>query len=226
MRGRQLLEMVTKHGSNKCNMSWRRDWRWQRWNTKRNWRGIYNRATPQRQKEMIIHFRRSKPPLQPVNTCGVDIEVVPSYKYLGVHLDNKLDWSLNTDALYKKGHSRLFFLRKLRSLDICSKMLQMFYQSVVASVLFYAAVCWGGSIRHKDARRLDKLVKRAGSVIGVRLDTLEEVVERCTLKMSKAIVNNPGYPLHNTLMDQKKLWWMAPLSSMQDGEIQKILYPI
>ncbi len=31
------------------------------------------------------------------------------------------------------------------SLDICSKMLQMIYQSVVASVLFYAAVCWGGS---------------------------------------------------------------------------------
>lgn len=73
---------------------------------------------------MIIDFRRFKPPLQPVNTGGVDIEVVPSYKYLGVYLDNKLDWSLNTDALYKKGHSRLFFLRKLRSFNICSKMQQ------------------------------------------------------------------------------------------------------
>lgn len=35
-------------------------------------------------------------------------------------------------------------------------MLQMIYQSVVASV-FYAAV-WGGSIRHKDARQLGKLL--------------------------------------------------------------------
>lgn len=55
-------------------------------------------------------------------------------------------------------------------------MLQMFYQSVVASVLFYAAVCWGGSIRHKDTRRMDKLDKKAGSVIGARLDTWREVV--------------------------------------------------
>ena len=31
-------------------------------------------------KEMILDFRMSKPPLQPVNNCGVDIEVVPTYE--------------------------------------------------------------------------------------------------------------------------------------------------
>lgn len=36
------------------------------------------------------------------NIRGVDIKLVPTYN-LGVHLNNKLDWSLNTDALYKKG---------------------------------------------------------------------------------------------------------------------------
>ena len=107
-----------------------------------------------------------------MNTCGVDIEVVTSYKYLGVHLDNKLDWSKNVAFIYKKGQSRLFYLRRLRSLDICGEMLQMFYQSVVASVLFYAAVCWGGSIKNKDARRLNKLIKKAGSVVGIKLNSL------------------------------------------------------
>ena len=110
---------------------------------------------------------------------------------------------LLTDALYKKGQSRLFFLRRLRSLDICRKMLQMFYQSVVASVLFYAAVCWGGSIKHKDARRLDKLVKRAGTVIGVMLDSLEDVVERCIEKKVEVILNNTDHPLHDIFMDQR-----------------------
>lgn len=66
-------------------------------------------------------------------------------------------------------------LRKLRPLDICGKMLKMFYPSVVAGVLFYAAVCWSGSIRNKDARRL---VRNVGSVIGARLNTLGEVVEK------------------------------------------------
>ena len=70
-----------------------------------------------------------------------------------------------------------FFLRRLRSFDMCSRMLRMFYQSAVASVLFYAAVCWGGSMMDKDAKRLNKLVKKAGSVLGESLDSLESVVE-------------------------------------------------
>ncbi|KAG5265425.1 hypothetical protein AALO_G00242350 [Alosa alosa] len=68
-------------------------------------------------KEMVVDFRRSKPTLLPVSIDGVNLEVVSTYKYLGLHLDNKLDWSANTDALYKKGQSRLYFLRRLRSFN-------------------------------------------------------------------------------------------------------------
>ncbi|KAJ8272962.1 hypothetical protein GJAV_G00095560 [Gymnothorax javanicus] len=70
-------------------------------------------------KEMVVDFRRSKPPCQPVCLRGETTEVVQNYRYLGVVLDNKLDWSANTDALYKKGQSCLFFLRRLKSFDVC-----------------------------------------------------------------------------------------------------------
>ncbi|KAI3362859.1 hypothetical protein L3Q82_001900 [Scortum barcoo] len=43
----------------------------------------------------------------------MDIDTVKSYKYLGVHLNDSLDWSDNTNALVKKGNSRLFLLRRL-----------------------------------------------------------------------------------------------------------------
>ena len=49
-------------------------------------------------KEMVVDFRRSQPPLLPVSIEGVSVEVVNTYKYLGVHLDCKLDWSANIDA--------------------------------------------------------------------------------------------------------------------------------
>ncbi|KAI4891855.1 hypothetical protein NFI96_000197 [Prochilodus magdalenae] len=94
-------------------------------------------------KEMCIDFRRSRPSQQPISIKGVDVEVVRSYRYLGVHLDERLDWSVNTDSIYKKAQSRLYFLRRLGSFRICQKLLLMFYQSVVASVLFYAVVCLG-----------------------------------------------------------------------------------
>ena len=37
------------------------------------------------------------------------------YRHLCVHLDNRLDWKCNTEAVYRKGHSRLNFLKKLKS---------------------------------------------------------------------------------------------------------------
>ncbi|KAI3359298.1 hypothetical protein L3Q82_002814 [Scortum barcoo] len=41
--------------------------------------------------------------LHQVSIQGTDIETVKSYKYLGVHLNDSLDWTHNTDALIKKG---------------------------------------------------------------------------------------------------------------------------
>lgn len=81
--------------------------------------------------------------------------MVPTYKHLGVLLDDKLEWSPNTEALYMKGQSRLFFLPTLRSFDVCMEMLAMFYHTVVASALFYAAVCWGGSLTDRSTKQLD-----------------------------------------------------------------------
>ena len=87
-------------------------------------------------KEMVIDFSHKAPPIATVNIQGGDIEVISVYKYLGVHLNNKLDWSHNTDGLYKKGQSRLHLLRRLRSLWVCRPLLRTFYDTVVASVIF------------------------------------------------------------------------------------------
>ncbi|CAM4572459.1 unnamed protein product [Leuciscus chuanchicus] len=55
-------------------------------------------------KEMIVDFGRRKAHLHlPVVIEGEEIEVVQTYKYLGVHLDQKLDWSIHVNAAYRKG---------------------------------------------------------------------------------------------------------------------------
>lgn len=56
----------------------------------------------------INRFLTIQAPLQPVKVCAVDIEVVTIYKYIILHLDNKLDWSLYIDKLYKKVQHCLF----------------------------------------------------------------------------------------------------------------------
>ena len=98
---------------------------------------------------------------EPVTIKGSLMDVVEEYKYLGVHKDKILDWCRNT--VYRKGLSRLFFLRMLRSFNVCRTMLQIFYQSVVASVIFYVVVCWGSRVKAADTNRLNKLIRKVGS---------------------------------------------------------------
>ena len=146
------------------------------------------------------------------------MEVVGTYMYLGVHLDNKLDWSANTDAIYKKGQSRLYFLRRLRSFNVCSKLLGLFYQFVVASVLFYAVVCWGGSTKKRDAGRLEKLIKKAGSVVGTELECVTSVADKRTLSKLLTIMDNGNHPLYSTITQQKSLisWRLRSLTCKTD----------
>ena len=44
--------------------------------------------------------------------------MVKSYKDLGLHLINKLDWADNTNVLYKKRDSRLYLMRRLQSSEV------------------------------------------------------------------------------------------------------------
>lgn len=76
-------------------------------------------------KKMIFDFWRN-PTHQPVTKNGQSFQVVHSYKYLGIHLDHKLDWAVETTAVYK-GQKRQFFLRKQRSLDVSSEMLRIIF---------------------------------------------------------------------------------------------------
>lgn len=98
-------------------------------------------------KELVIDFRRKKTQLTPLCISGGNVEIVDSYKYLGVYIDNKLNWTKNMEALYRTGQIQLYFLWRLKSFNVCSKMLNMFYQSVIASSLFYAVVCWGTGMK-------------------------------------------------------------------------------
>ena len=82
----------------------------------------------------------------------------------------------------------------------------MFYQSVVSSSLFYGVVCWGGSIKQRDTQRLDKLIKKAASVIGAEQDSVVSVAERRTLNKLLSIMDNSSHPLHDLVTGQRSMF--------------------
>lgn len=67
-----------------------------------------------------------------------------------------------------------------------------FYDTVVALAVFYAIVCCGGSNTDRDRKRLNKMEKRAGSVLGSSLDFIEEVADRRMLARRTSVRCNPS----------------------------------
>uniref|UniRef100_A0A668RTD8 Rhomboid domain containing 1 n=1 Tax=Oreochromis aureus TaxID=47969 RepID=A0A668RTD8_OREAU len=119
---------------------------------------------------VLIHITspgHKHPPLQPLNIQGMDIEAVDSYRYLGVHLNNKLDWTHNSDALYRKGQSRLYLLRRLRSFGVEGPLLKTFVRSKYLNKIFFR--------RNKDTQ---------DSLDGNNVRTLGE---RCCLRLTTSV---------------------------------------
>lgn len=79
---------------------------------------------------------------------GVNLVPVEDYKYLKVYIDNKLDWSQNTDALYKKGQNRLYFLKSLRSKHL-SDHNEDVHESAVSNAILFAVIYWDSKLRLK-----------------------------------------------------------------------------
>ena len=88
------------------------------------------------------------------------LEEVDSAKYLGVHIDSRLNFNTHVDAITKKANSINAFLR--RNFNHCSrKVKQATYTTYVRPVLEYAAAAWDPHTR----RNIDKLemVQRRGA---------------------------------------------------------------
>ncbi|KAK3542758.1 hypothetical protein QTP70_002769 [Hemibagrus guttatus] len=172
-------------------------------------------------KEMVIDFQRRRTPHHtPVTIQGLDIELVGRFKYLGVHLNNRLDWLDNTDALYKKGQSHLHLLRRLGSFGVSRTLLWTFYDTVVASTVLYVIVCWVGGSTERNRKRMNRLVRRASSVLGCPLELVEEVGERRMLAKLRSIMNNTSHPLYGTV----EILWRAFSSRLLHPQYRKERY--
>ena len=53
-------------------------------------------------KEMIVDFRKQQMEQPPIHIGGTAVEMVESFKFLGVHIIDKLKWSTHTDSVVKK----------------------------------------------------------------------------------------------------------------------------
>jgi hypothetical protein len=112
-------------------------------------------------KEVIFDFRIHQDHHKQLTIAGSHVDITNSYKYLGTILDDKRSWSLNTNAIYSKCQQRVYFLRLLRSFGIDNTILNMFYSSVIQSVVSFNIIIWWASARKSQQRTLNRIRKTA-----------------------------------------------------------------
>ncbi len=97
------------------------------------------------------------------DTCGG----VNSFKFLGVHITEDLTWSTHTDAVLKKAHQRLFFLRRLRKFGMSPSILRSFYTCTVERILTGCITAWFGNSTAGNRKALQRVVRTARHIVGV-----------------------------------------------------------
>ncbi len=96
-------------------------------------------------KELVVDFRRQSREHTPITIDKTPVEWVNSVKFLGVHITEDLTWSAHTDAVLKKTHQHLFFLRWLRKFGMSPSILRTFYTCTVESILTSCITAWFGN---------------------------------------------------------------------------------
>ena len=90
----------------------------------------------------IMRVSRSRKPLQHFYSLGSEIlQEVSDAKYLGIQIDNKLDWNKHNSTVAARGQSKLAFLN--RNLKGCPKKLgDTAYISLIRPALEYSCSVW------------------------------------------------------------------------------------
>ena len=150
-------------------------------------------------EEMIIDFRKTQSTDHPLVIKQEEVRIVHTYKYLGTVIDDKLEWTPNIDTCCKKASQRLFFLRKLRQFRINSTILNLFYQSMIQSILLFNHLCFFSSLSEADKGRLEKIVSAAGKAIGQNPKSLDDIHIKTSNKKARDILQDQSHPLNSSL---------------------------
>jgi hypothetical protein len=91
-------------------------------------------------KELIVDYRKKRTEHVPILIDGAVVEQVESFKFLGVHITNKLTWSKHTKTVVKRARQNLF--RRLKRFGMGPQILKRFYSCTIESIWSHHRLVW------------------------------------------------------------------------------------
>ncbi len=148
-------------------------------------------------KELVVDFRRQS--REHITIYKSNVERVNSFKFLGVHITEDLTWSAHTDAVLKKAHQCLFFLRRLRKFGMSPSILRSFYTCTVESILTGCITAWFGNSTAGNRKALQSVVRTARHIVGGELPSLQDIYTWRCIRKARRIIKDSSHPSHSLL---------------------------
>lgn len=134
-------------------------------------------------KLMLFNPCRIKDFQPDMELSGVKIEVVQQMKLLGVVITEDLKWHKNTSLITKKAYSRLWMLRRLKSMGASRETLLDVYNKQIRSILEYGAVVWNAGLKKENITKIERVQKSAFAIIlGAQYNRYEEACNILNMK--------------------------------------------
>ena len=124
------------------------------------------------------------------------MEDVTEYKYLGTIMDSKMCFDKNAENVFRKANKRLFFLRKLRNLNTDKRIMELFYSSVIESILMFSIVCWHGNCTKRSKSKLDRIVNVARKLGLSNVKHVHKLYEKKVVLTANGIIKDSSHPLN------------------------------
>ena len=135
-----------------------------------------------------------------------NLEVVEEIKLLGVLVRSDLSWSSNTEYMCKRAFTRLWILRRLKSMGASDHDLLDVYIKQVRCIVEFAVAAWASNLTQHEVKQIERIQKAALAIIfcdryknyenGLKISGLKPLSIRrkeICLKFAKKAHSNPKY---------------------------------
>lgn len=148
-------------------------------------------------KQMIVDYRKKPMVDNSLYINNALVENVPQYKYLGTTIDYSFTFCDNVDNVYKKVNKRVYFVRQLHRLDIDTKIIEMFYNAIIQSVISFSVTCWYGNCTNLSKDKITKVINMCRR-LGINNLPLKEIYDKYSVTRCNVIIKDKKHPLNSS----------------------------
>ncbi|XP_017490460.1 PREDICTED: uncharacterized protein LOC108378663 [Rhagoletis zephyria] len=166
--------------------------------------------------ELILFTNRHKlPQFKLPSLDGKALSLTPSAKYLGVVLDNKLNWKANVEFRRQKAYIAYYTCQRIfsRNWGLNPKLVMWMYTAIIRPILTYGAlVWWPGLSRQYNVSKLRSIQRAASAgVTGAILNLipidlhLKEVAMKSAVRLRESGLWRTRHFGHGLIINQMQL---------------------